>query len=105
MNSNRRKAWVFLATTPISLVIGIVISEWLYTSLGYEVGTTDAPIRIKILMILVSFAIIFSLPAISIFYSRKAIAEGDPKAKAPNLLATIYIAGFAFTNLLSLFAK
>ncbi len=105
MNSNRRKAWVFLAVTPITLFIGIVVAEWLYSSLGYEVGTTNAPIRIKILMMLVSFAIIFTLPAISIFYSRRAISEGELKAKVPYLIAVIFIAGFGFTNLLSLLGK
>lgn len=105
MNSNRRKAWVFLAVTPISLFLGIVVADWLYSSLGYEEGTTNAPIRIKILMILVSFAIIFALPAISIFFCRRAISEGDLKAKAPYLIAVIFIAGFGLTNLLSLLAK
>lgn len=104
MNANRRKAWIFLAVTPISLIIGIVIAEWLYSSLGFEVGTTNAPIRIKILMIFVSFAIIFSPPAISIFFSRRAISGGDLKAKAPFLIAVIFIVSFGFTNLLSLVA-
>lgn len=102
MNSNRRKAWIFLGVTPIALVLGIVISEWLYSSLGYEVGTTSAPIRIKILMIFVSFAIIFTLPAISIVFSRRAISEGDPKAKTPDLIAIIFIIGYGLNNLLSL---
>lgn len=105
MNSNRRRAWIFLAVTPIALIVGIVIAEWLYSSLGYEVGTTNAPIRIKILMILVSFAIIFSMPAISIIFSRRAISEGDAKAKTPYWLASIFIVAFGFTNLLSLMAK
>ena len=105
MNSNRRKAWVFLAVTPILLVIGIAISEWIYTSLGYEVGTTDAPIRVKLLMILVSFPIIFSMPSISLIFSRRAISESDLKAKAPYFIALIFIIGFGFTNLLSLVIK
>lgn len=105
MNPNRRKAWAFLAITPITLVIGIVISEWLYSSLGYEVGTTSAPMKIKLLMILVSFLIIFSMPAISIFFSRRAISEGDLKAKAPYLIALIFIVGFGLTNLLSFLVK
>jgi hypothetical protein len=69
------------------------------------VGTTDAPIRVKILMILVSFLVIFSMPAISLIFSRRAISEGDPKAKAPNFIALIFIIGLGFTNLLSLLAK
>lgn len=105
MNPNTRKAWIFLALTPIAFGAGIAISEWIYSSLGYEVGTTNAPIRVKLLMILVSFVIIFSLPAISIIFSRRAISEGDLKAKAPYLIAVIFIAGFGFTNLLSFLAK
>lgn len=51
MNSNRRKAWVFLAVTPITLFLGIVGAEWLYSSLGYEVGTTNAPYLIAVIFI------------------------------------------------------
>jgi len=105
MNANRRKAWIFLAVTPIALGVGIAISEWLYSSLGYEVGTTNAPLRIKLLMILISFTIILSMPAISIIFSRRAISEDDAKAKTPYLIALLFIVGFGFTNLLSLMAK
>lgn len=105
MNSNRQKAWILLALTPITLIIGVVVAEWLYSDPGYEIGTTNAPIRIKLLMILVSFAIIFSMPAISIIFSRKAIYEGDAKAKTPYLIAVIFIVGFGLTNLPSLLVK
>lgn len=105
MNPNRRKAWILLALTPIALGAGIAISEWIYNRLGYEVGTTNAPLQVKILMILISFTIILTLPVISIIFSRRAISEDDPKAKTPYLIALLFIAGFGFTNLLSLFAR
>lgn len=105
MNPNRRKAWILLALTPIALGAGIAISEWIYNRLGYEVGTTNAPLPVKILMILISFTIILTLPVISIIFSRRAISEDDPKAKTPYLIALLFIAGFGFTNLLSLFAR
>lgn len=102
MNPNRRKAWILLALTPIALGVGIAISEWIYSRLGYEVGTTNAPLRVKILMILVSFTIILSLPIISIMFSRRAISEDDPKAKTPYFIAILFIVGYGITNLLSL---
>lgn len=105
MNPNTRKAWIFLAITPIAFGAGIAISEWIYSSLGYVVGTTNAPLRVKLLMILISFVITFSLPAISIIFSRKAISEDDPKAKTPYFLAIVFIIGFGITNLISLLTK
>jgi hypothetical protein len=97
-----RRSWISLALFPLAFVAAFVVGEGLASLLGYPVGEPpDAPWWVVVVAGLPALAI-FSLPALlALHFGRRALRQGDQRARAPMTIGVVVAVMFVGVNLVS----
>ncbi|MFM7718684.1 MAG: hypothetical protein ACKO8G_04215 [Actinomycetota bacterium] len=105
MGRTARNAWLAIAATPLTFVLGTFVGEAIFTGLGYETGSTDAPLGPTLLAAVPAIAVIVSAPLLAWWLGRRAVAAGDPRGRAPMLLGLALAALVVVVNLAAALAS
>jgi fatty acid desaturase len=97
MSTRTRQAWIALALTIVSFVLGTFVGEGIYSLLGYETGS-DAPLLPTLLSAVPAIAVVVSAPLAAWWLGRAAVAGGDPRGRTPMLVGIVVAVGFALLN-------
>lgn len=95
------RAWVGVVLVPVFFFIAFAVGEGLSSMLGYEAGTTDAPVWVVVLVSLVVVAIIAVPCAIAIHYGQKAVRAGDLRGRIPLVVGWVVGLGAIVLTLVS----
>ncbi len=99
--STRLAWWSLLGFVP-SFVLAFGVGEGLIAVLGYPAGgDTPAPWWAA-LVATVPALVVFAVPAaVAVHFGRRAVHDGDHRARLPMVVAVVIAAGFALLNALS----
>ena len=96
-SARTRQAWIVLALTLVSFVLGTFVGEGIFSLLGYETGD-DAPVLPTLLSAVPAVLVVVSAPIAAWWLGRAAVAAGDPSGRTPMLLGLVIAVGFALLN-------
>ena len=101
----RRAWWSLLGFVP-SFGLAFFIGEGLISALGYPTGGTEQAPGWAALIAVTPALIVFVLPAVSaVYFGRRAMRQGDVRARLPIFLALIVATGFVLLNGISALAN
>ena len=94
----RRAWWSLLGFVP-SFVLAFVIGEGLVSALGYPTGGDIQAPWWAALVAVVPALVVFAAPAaLSVYFGRRAIRQGDDRARLPMIVGIVVAAGFVLLN-------
>jgi hypothetical protein len=95
-----RLAWACFVASPVFIVLAFAVGEAMSALLGYD-GIGPPPVGVGVLSV-VAALVVFSIPAApAVWFARRALAQGDDRAKVPAVVLVVMSAGFLALNLFS----
>ncbi|WP_404387432.1 hypothetical protein [Humibacillus xanthopallidus] len=95
------KAWVGVALVPAFFFIAFAVGEWLYSMLGHQPGSGDAPLWVVLVTTVLILAVAVAPCLVAVHYGRRAVRAGDPRGRVPLVLAWLLAAGLVVLTVVS----
>ncbi len=95
------RAWWSLAAYPVAFVVAFVAGQAVPSVLGYDVATEEPPWWVAVTALTCALVVLVIPLALTLRLGRRAVAGGEPAAKAPMAIGAVVVGGFAAVNVVS----
>jgi hypothetical protein len=95
------RAWIGVALVPVFFFIAFAVGEGLYSMLGYEAGSVNAPGWTIAGIAALTFAVVVIPCVIAIHYGRRAMKAGDLRGRTPMIIGWVVAAGWLVMSVVS----
>lgn len=95
------RAWIAVGLVPVFFFIAFAVGEGLYSMLGYESGTGDAPTGTIVLVSAIVLAVVVAPCVMAIRYGRRALNAGDLGGRVPLIIGWVAAAGLVILTVVS----
>ncbi|GAA2151342.1 hypothetical protein FHX52_0504 [Humibacillus xanthopallidus] len=95
------RAWIGVALVPVFFFVAFAVGEGLYSMLGYEAGTAEAPGWTIAVVSAVTLAVVVVPCFFAIHYGRRAMKAGDLRGRVPLIIGWVVAAGWFVLTVVS----
>ena len=95
------RAWVGVALVPAFFFIAFAVGEGLYSMLGHQPGSGDAPLWVVIVTSVLILAVAIAPCVVAVHYGRRAVRAGDSRGRVPLVVAWVLAAGLVVLTVVS----